>query len=120
MADVDVPDAPVGGARVRARSSRKILDAAQWLVELDGIDGLSMRRLANEADVSVRTIYNLFGGKPEILRRVEQHFNEFGGEYANHFLAAVPEPTTLALPVMALLLSQRRRRAANRRVRRGA
>ena len=67
MADVDVPDAPVGGARVRARSSRKILDAARWLVELDGIDGLSMRRLANEADVSVRTIYNLFGDKDGLL-----------------------------------------------------
>lgn len=67
MADVDVPGAPVGGARVRARSSRKILDAARWLVELDGIDGLSMRRLANEADVSVRTIYNLFGDKDGLL-----------------------------------------------------
>ena len=67
MADVDVPDAPVGGARVRARSSRKILDAARWLVELDGIDGLSMRRLASEANVSVRTIYNLFGDKDGLL-----------------------------------------------------
>jgi AcrR family transcriptional regulator len=64
---VDASAPSVGGARVRARSSRKILDAARWLVELDGIDGLSMRRLAHEADVSVRTIYNLFGDKDGLL-----------------------------------------------------
>jgi AcrR family transcriptional regulator len=52
---------------VRARSSRKILNGARWLVELDGIEGLSMRRLALEADVSVRTIYNLFGDKNGLL-----------------------------------------------------
>lgn len=56
-----------GGARVRARSSRRILDAARRLLELGGIDELSMRRLADEADVSVRTIYNLFGDKDGLI-----------------------------------------------------
>src|SRR5918994_1548345 len=63
--DVDAPPARVAGARVRARSSRRILDAARSLVERDG---LSMRRLAGEADVSVRTIYNLFDDKDGLLR----------------------------------------------------
>src|SRR5205823_13539012 len=31
------------------------------------------------------------------LWRVEEHLTEFGGEYASHFLAAVPEPAALAL-----------------------
>jgi len=66
--DVDAPPARVAGARVRARSSRRILDAARSLVERDGLDGLSMRRLAGEADVSVRTIYNLFDDKDGLLR----------------------------------------------------
>ena len=63
----DSSPAQVGGARVRARSSRRILDAARSIVEVDGTDGLSMRRLAEEAEVSVRTIYNLFGDKDGVL-----------------------------------------------------
>jgi AcrR family transcriptional regulator len=67
VADVDVSPALIGGSRVRARSSRRILDAARSLVELGGNEGLSMRRVAQEADVSVRTIYNLFGDKDGLL-----------------------------------------------------
>lgn len=37
-------------------------------MEAGGLDDLSMRRLAQEADVSVRTIYNLFGDKDGLLR----------------------------------------------------
>jgi autotransporter-associated beta strand protein len=44
------------------------------------------------------------------LRRVEQHFAEFGSDYASHFLAAVPEPTSLALASVAIALLSRRRR----------
>jgi len=46
------------------------------------------------------------------LEKVLQHFGEFGGDYASHFLAAVPEPTTLALAGVAsslAMLSRRRR-----------
>lgn len=67
MADIEASPARPAGARVRARSSRRILDAARWLVELGGIEALSMRRLAQEADVSVRTIYNLFGDKDGLV-----------------------------------------------------
>jgi autotransporter-associated beta strand protein len=41
------------------------------------------------------------------LGRVEQHFAEFGGDYARHFLSAVPEP---AVGACALVLAGRRRR----------
>jgi len=54
-------------SRVRARSSRRVLDAARDLVEQDGLDQLSMRRLAAAADVSVRTIYNLFGDRSGVV-----------------------------------------------------
>jgi autotransporter-associated beta strand protein len=44
------------------------------------------------------------------LRRVEQHFAQFGSDYASHFLAAVPEPTSLAFASVAMALLSRRRR----------
>jgi len=53
------------------------------------------------------------------LQMVEQHFNEFGESYAQAFIAAVPEPATIALilPSTASLLLRRsnRRRAGARR-----
>src|SRR5215470_1389206 len=45
----------------------KILRAARKLVEERGYDGLTMRDLADEARVSVPTLYNLFGSKDAIL-----------------------------------------------------
>jgi hypothetical protein len=44
------------------------------------------------------------------LRRVQDHFAEFGADYANHFLAAVPEPASLGLLGCALPIVMRRRR----------
>jgi hypothetical protein len=49
------------------------------------------------------------------LRRVEQHFDEFGNAYADHFLAAVPEPIGAATVVGAALLCRRRPRCSCRR-----
>jgi AcrR family transcriptional regulator len=57
----------VAGSRPRRRSSRRVLDAARELVDRDGLDNLSMRRLAAAADVSVRTIYNVFGDRDGVV-----------------------------------------------------
>jgi len=53
------------------------------------------------------------------LRRVHLHFSEFGQEYARSFLAAVPEPSTVAmvLPLLALMPPRRRRNEADTTVR---
>jgi T5SS/PEP-CTERM-associated repeat protein len=48
------------------------------------------------------------------LRRARQHFEQFGSDYANHFLAAVPEPTGAAGVVAMSLHALRRRRRALR------
>jgi hypothetical protein len=50
------------------------------------------------------------------LRTVQDHLSEFGNDYANHFLVAVPEPTSFALfGVLASssILSRRRQRIAS-------
>ncbi|MEM6493596.1 MAG: TetR/AcrR family transcriptional regulator [Pseudomonadota bacterium] len=45
----------------------KIRAAAESIIRNEGIDKLTMRRLATEAGVSSRTPYNLFGSKTEVL-----------------------------------------------------
>ena len=45
----------------------RILAAAAEIVETDGLDGLTMRRLSDEAGVSYATVYNLIGSKEDVL-----------------------------------------------------
>jgi AcrR family transcriptional regulator len=54
----------------KERRRRRILDAAGRLVEEDGLDGLTMRRLAVRAGVSYATVYNLIGAKEDVLVEV--------------------------------------------------
>ncbi|KAA0233763.1 MAG: hypothetical protein JJLCMIEE_03618 [Acidimicrobiales bacterium] len=56
--------------RGKARRIQRILDAAAHIIEAGGIDSLSMQTLAEQAEVSVSTLYNLVGGKDAILLRL--------------------------------------------------
>jgi AcrR family transcriptional regulator len=61
---------PAPGLRelnIEARRQR-ILDAARRLISEGGMPALSMRQLAREAQLSVTTLYNLFGVREEILQ----------------------------------------------------
>ena len=51
----------------KERRRRRILDAAAQLVEREGLDGLTMRRLSDAAGVSYATVYNLVGSKEDVL-----------------------------------------------------
>lgn len=51
----------------KAERKARILAAARRLTATQGYDGLTMRELADEARVSVPTLYNLFGSKDAIL-----------------------------------------------------
>jgi len=51
----------------KRRRRRRILAAAKQIIVAAGVDGLSMTRLAREAELSVATLYNLYGSKEEIL-----------------------------------------------------
>jgi AcrR family transcriptional regulator len=48
------------------RRRQRILTATRELIARDGVGGWSMRKVASAANVSVPTLYNLFGSKEEI------------------------------------------------------
>ena len=54
-------------ANVAARRQR-ILESARALLQEAGPEGLSMRKLARQAGLSVTTLYNLLGSREEILQ----------------------------------------------------
>jgi AcrR family transcriptional regulator len=67
-----------------------ILDAAEHLCATHGIEGLSIRDVAAEADVSIPVIYHYYKSRSNLLRAVMQaRFSEIQGEY--HGLLAVLE-----------------------------
>jgi AcrR family transcriptional regulator len=51
----------------KTRRRGEILKAAAGLVAREGVDALSMRKLADAAGTSVATLYNLFGSRADIL-----------------------------------------------------
>ena len=59
-------------ARATNKENRRqcILSAARATLARDGVDGLTVRKLAGEAGVTVPTIYNLIGNKEALLRRL--------------------------------------------------
>jgi len=64
----------------REERRQRILDVARKLIAEKGYDGVTMRELADLSLVSVPTLYNLFGGKNELLfAAVESYFAELLG-----------------------------------------
>lgn len=59
-------------SRALERTRTHVLDAARDFVDHHGVEQLSMRRLADEAGVSVRTLYNHFGDKEGLLAALVQ------------------------------------------------
>ena len=71
--------------RQREERKQRILDVARLLIADHGYEGVTMRELAEKSLVSVPTLYNLFGGKNELLfAAVESYFKRLlgGGERA--------------------------------------
>lgn len=59
----------------------RICAAAEAIIRGEGMDKLTMRRLAEVAGVSLRTPYNLFGSKTDVLIAL---LDEAGFEFAPH------------------------------------
>lgn len=60
-------------------SRERVLDAAQAIVESDGVAGLSMRALAAKLGVAVTAIYWHVGNKEELLSALVGRIGEIGG-----------------------------------------
>lgn len=54
--------------RNKAARRQQILDAARRIIVRKGVSELSIRKLAEEAGVAVKTLYNLYGGRAIILQ----------------------------------------------------
>lgn len=68
----------------KARRKEQIIQAAKRLLATGGIDALSTRKLAEEAELSVHTLYALVGSKDQILDAVME-------DNHNRVLAAILE-----------------------------
>jgi AcrR family transcriptional regulator len=66
------PDASSGAARPRTprapgeRSRRRVLERAAKLASIEGLDGVSLGRLADALDMPKSSVYVLFGSKEEL------------------------------------------------------
>ena len=56
----------------KARRKEQIIQAAKQLLASGGLAALSLRRVAQEAELSVRTLYSLVGSKEQVLAAVMQ------------------------------------------------
>ena len=54
----------------KTQRAERILDHAHAMIAEEGFDALKIRELAERAELTVPTIYNLIGGKGEILARI--------------------------------------------------
>ncbi len=60
---------------VMADRRQRILGQAQAMLEDLGVEGFTIRELGRRADVAQRTIYNLIGGKEDVIASaIHQHF----------------------------------------------
>jgi len=98
------PIAPKPPPAARTPRERSIHDAARRLLETEGADALSMRRLADELGIKAPSLYKHLSGKDQVeLLLTEEALAEMGD--ATH--AAVRRPGTRG-PVAALLATYRR------------
>jgi AcrR family transcriptional regulator len=76
-ADPAIPARPRGryGSRGMAERRARILSQAQVLLDEAGVEGFTTRELSRRADVALRTLYNLFGSKEDIIAQAitERH-----------------------------------------------
>jgi AcrR family transcriptional regulator len=74
----------------KAFNRARIRSAAEDIIRTEGMDKLNMRRLAEKAQVSLRTPYNLFGSKTDVLislmQEAEVELAPFGAASDQHLV----------------------------------
>jgi AcrR family transcriptional regulator len=74
-----------------AHGETAILEAARDLLVNRGVDGLSMRQVAEQVGVSATAIYHYFSGKQDLVNRVVLRAFERFGRYLRDAMAQHPE-----------------------------
>jgi AcrR family transcriptional regulator len=82
----------------------RILDAASRLLAGEGVAGVSVRRVAEEAHTTTRAIYSLFGSKEGLLKQL---FHD-AAETMTRYHEAVPEKVDPVEEILALADAYRR------------
>jgi AcrR family transcriptional regulator len=87
------------GLRERHKAGRetRILDAARMLFLERGYDSVKVEHIAERAEVSVGTLYNYFGGKPELILRLSILENARVAGLAEAFDLGADRPVTETL-----------------------
>ena len=95
----------MGRPREHSEETRaRILGAASRLLAEEGVAGVSVRRVADEADTTTRAIYTLFGDKEGLLRQL---FHD-AAETMTRYHEAVPEADDPVEEILALADAYRR------------
>ncbi len=75
-----------------------ILDTAMWLFQKSGMDQVSMREIAREADMPIATVYQYFPNKQAIVRRIwESYTTTINERLASEVQAFRADPSSHAV-----------------------
>lgn len=70
----------MGRPRHPPRTADELLDAAERLIETDGVGALSVRRVAEAAGTTTRAVYSLYGSKDGLVAALGRRAFELLGE----------------------------------------
>jgi len=79
------------------KNRQAILDAARSIIMEHGVDGLSMRTLADLVDYSPAALYKYFKDKDEILDELTTEAWTLSAEYNQRHMPAGEEPVTILM-----------------------
>jgi AcrR family transcriptional regulator len=82
---------------------RRLLEAAALLIDEDGPDALTARRLAKAADTSTMAVYTHFGGMPALVRQIVAE----GFTRLDEHQATVPHTDDPLADLLALAMAYR-------------
>jgi AcrR family transcriptional regulator len=74
------------------RTAAELLDAAERLIEAEGVGALSVRRVAEAAGTTTRAVYSLYGSRDGLVAALGQRAFELLGEGVGE-LADTSDPT---------------------------
>ena len=89
--------APTPSERRFEKNRQAILDAARSIIMEHGVDGLSMRILADLVDYSPAALYKYFKDKDEILDELTNEAWQLSAEYNQRHMPASEEPVKMLM-----------------------